>query len=394
MKSFALLLSLLALLFLSCTKKKEDAVVTPWGRVDITDSITTDKGFTLDDMIDNGEMIMLTLSGPDTYYDYRGRGMGTQYLLCEKFAQKIGVSLRVELCKDTLEMVKRLERGDADVIAFPLPKSMKGKLNFCGPYTEKEQAQWAVNPENHALADSLNHWFRPQLLAEARREERQLLTMQTVRRHVYAPMLNRAGGIISKYDRLFMMYAPVARMDWRLLAAQCYQESCFDPKAQSWAGACGLMQILPSTATHLGLPHAQLYEPEANIAAAVRYLQELSDKFRDVPDRMERIHFVLGSYNGGYLHIRDAMALATKHGKNRYQWGDVSDFVLKLSDPRYYRDPVVKYGYMRGTETADYVYKIKQRWRQYRGVARDNSDFGISGSIVPHRAKKKNKYKI
>ena len=81
-------------------------MVTPWGEVQ-TDSLPTSEDFTLSDIVSNGEMIMLTLSGPETYYDYHGRGMGVQFLLCEKFAQSIGVSLRVELCKDTCQ------RGDS-----------------------------------------------------------------------------------------------------------------------------------------------------------------------------------------------------------------------------------------------------------------------------------------
>ena len=95
--------------------------MTPWGTVIGGDSAaTTNTRFSLDDIVNNGEMIMLTMTGPETYYDYRGHGMGLQYLLCEKFAQSIGVSLRVEVCKDTAEMVKRLNNGDGDIIAYPL----------------------------------------------------------------------------------------------------------------------------------------------------------------------------------------------------------------------------------------------------------------------------------
>ena len=46
------------------------------------DSISSDKTYRLDDIISNGELIMLTISGPDTYYDYHGHGMGLQYLMC------------------------------------------------------------------------------------------------------------------------------------------------------------------------------------------------------------------------------------------------------------------------------------------------------------------------
>ena len=93
-------------------------------------------------------------------------------------------------------------------------------------------------------------------------------------------MLNRDGGIISHYDGYFQRYASTIRWDWRLMAAQCYQESTFDPEARSWAGACGLMQIMPSTADHLGLPRANIFNPEQNIAAAAKYLGELEHNFQ------------------------------------------------------------------------------------------------------------------
>ena len=86
---------------------------------------------------------MLTVNGPTTYYDYHGHGMGLQYLLCEKFAQQIGVSLRVEECKDTAEMVSKLRKGEGDLIAVPLArKQAKGGLLFCGVKTDDEQ--WSV----------------------------------------------------------------------------------------------------------------------------------------------------------------------------------------------------------------------------------------------------------
>ena len=207
-------------------------------------------------------------------------------------------------------------------------------------------------------------------------------------------MLDKGAGIISKYDHLFQKYAPVARIDWRLLAAQCYQESTFDPKARSWAGACGLMQIMPETADHIGLPRHQLYEPEANIAAAVKYIAQLNEKFRDIPDKAERTNFVLASYNGGYHHIRDAMALAKKHGKAPHHWRDVAGFVLGLRESRFYNDPIVKYGYMRGHETVDYVERIHARYGQYRGSASSCSFQGSYDNLEPQRAKKKYKYHI
>ena len=84
-------------------------------------------------------------------------------------------------------------------------------------------------------------------MAEVKKEEDFLLSTRSVVRHVYAPMLNKKGGVISRYDALFMTYCQPIRWDWRLMAAQCYQESTFDPQARSWAGALGLMQIMTET---------------------------------------------------------------------------------------------------------------------------------------------------
>jgi len=387
------------LLLAACKDASRDntRIVTPWGEVK-DDSIPLTDEFTMRDMVTGGELIMLTMSGPETYYDYRGRGMGTQYLLCEKFAQTLGVSVRVEVCKDTAEMVSRLKRGDADLIAFMLPRSVKGadSLRFCGAGVDSLKVSWAVQQRNAELADTLDHWFRPEMLAEVKKEENFLLSARSIKRHVYAPMLNRQRGEISKYDHFFMTYAPMARWDWRLMAAQCYQESTFDPNARSWAGACGLMQIMPGTADHLGLPRDKIYDPEANIAAAARYLKELAGYFGDIPDRQERTHFVLACYNGGYHHIRDAMALAQKNGRNPKRWRDVSEFVLKLREPAYYTDPVVKHGYMRGTETVDYVEKIRARYDQYRGVARSAGPRGGGhyGPLTPQKAKHKHRFHV
>jgi len=101
---------------------------------------------------------------------------------------------------------------------------------------------------------------------------------------------------------------------------------------------------------------------------------------------------VLASYNGGAHHIRDAMALAKRDGKNPHRWSDVSAYVLKLAQPKYYNDPIVKNGYMRGSETVDYVSKIRQRHAGYQGVKSPHMGFHPS---QPRKAdKRKNKYDL
>ena len=326
-------------------------------------SETADEGFDLPTIQKAGELIALTLSGPDTYYDYQGRHLGVHYLMCEKFANSLGVRLRIEVCRDTAELLTRLAEGDGDLIALNLntQQSAGGDLQSPTP-------GWQIGPGKPLLDEALRQWYTPTLFAETQAKERQLLSLRKVRRHVYAPMLSK--GVISHYDRYFKVYGRRIGWDWRLLAAQCYQESTFDPEARSWAGARGLMQIMPATADHLGLPRDQMDNPERSIEAATRYIKELEGKLSDIPDRTERQNMVLASYNGGLHHLRDAMRLCQRDGRNPHRWADVRTYVLRLSQPRYYQDTLVHHGYMRGQETADYVDRIRERYKKYREAAR------------------------
>ncbi len=178
-------------------------------------------------------------------------------------------------------------------------------------------------------------------------EEIKLLQANTnIKRKIYSPWHNRAKGIISPYDKLFQRYSKRSGWDWRLIAAQCYQESCFDPKAVSRAGACGLMQIMPSTADHLGLRRSEIYDPEKNIAASAKYVAELTRMFSDISNKTERIKFVLACYKGGPQHVRNAMKKAQAAGRNPKKWEDVSPYCY--------------------AETQGYVTSILKRWQKYR----------------------------
>lgn len=329
---------------LECSQRQEQSV-PPWqGEAD------TSGVFDLPQIEQAGELIALTLSGPETYYDYQGSHLGLHYLLAERFAGHLGVRLRVDVCRDTAELVGRLADGDADLIALPLT-------------ADTLSPGWMVGQGKGELQEALLAWYNPQLMEDVRRQEQQMLTKPRVKRRVHAPMLRK--GVISYYDELFKRYARGIGWDWRLLAAQCYQESTFDPEATSWAGARGLMQIMPKTADHLGLPRDQMTDPEQNIAAATRYLHELERDFNYIHDRTERQNMVLASYNGGSFHIKDAMRLAERDRLNPQCWEDVRTYILRLKEPAYYQDTLVHYGYMRGTETADYVDKIRARYKQY-----------------------------
>ena len=319
---------------------------------------------------ESGELIIGTISGPDTYFDYQGRGMGLQYALAENFAQTLGVGVRVELANDSTELVKKLKAGEIDVIAYQLSEAYckKQGIATAGAHNKAGTQSWAALAQATDLVQALDDWYGDGVEIKAQKLEADWLKNRTVvHRKVRAPFISREKGIISTYDNYFKQAASRTGWDWKLIAAQCYQESGFDPNATSWAGACGLMQLMPATASQFGLSQQKVFSPAENIATAANVINHLQRQFSNIPDAAERIKFVLASYNGGIGHIRDAQALTRKHGGNPQRWNDVSYYVRNLSNAQYYRDPVVKHGYMIGSETYGYVISIFDRWRQYGG---------------------------
>lgn len=366
MRIFLLFLSLLFVV--SCHNQK-----APAGENGAFKKEKQVEGDNVNRIVDSGELIVATLSGPDTYFEYQDKGFGLQYALASNYAESLGVALRVEVCSDTLQLLSKLERGDVDLVALQIPENAvkTDSLSFAGAYTTDKNGQkssWVVKKDMADLAESLDDWFGDGVEVEVEKaENRRLKQRLQVRRHVHAPFISKEKGVISTYDTYFKEAAHAVGWDWRLVAAQCYQESGFDPNAVSWAGASGLMQLMPSTAAQMGLKKELIFKPAENIAAATRYIAHLQNTFKSVPDPMERIMFVLGAYNAGPGHIQDAQALARKYGRNANSWSDVSQFVRGLSQAKYYRDPVVRHGYMIGSETYGYVQSIVDRWQAYGG---------------------------
>lgn len=176
------------------------------------------------------------------------------------------------------------------------------------------------------------------------------------------------GGNISLFDNYFKQYAGIVGWDWRLIASVAFQESRFNHDAVSWAGAFGIMQLMPSTAQTFNIDSTSSV-PE-HIQAGVRYLRWLDQILREhINDDNERIKFVLAAYNVGIGHVLDARRLAKKYGRNPDVWKDnVAYFVLNKSKPKYYQDEVVRFGYARGEEPYYFVSEILERFEHYKNA--------------------------
>ncbi len=146
------------------------------------------------------------------------------------------------------------------------------------------------------------------------------------------------------YWKIITKAADTEQLDAHLIAALIREESRFDPKAFSWAGAFGLMQLLPSTAkrlkTEIGITieeNHDIFDAEKNIMLGSHYLSKLIEEFREVP-------FAIAAYNAGERRLEKWIT--------RFDKGDIAEFIENIP----YK------------ETRRYVKKVLKSYWQYRTI--------------------------
>ena len=281
--------------------------------------------------------------------------------------QELGGGIRIHpVNRDTMiteDLIAMVSEGkipltvvDSDIAH--INKTYYNDLDINTQLSFEQRSGWAVAPDHKWLGDSIDAWLNTD---KPRSEQARLL------KRYFELSKNEPGngfvssaGRVSPFDDLFKKYADKYEWDWKLLASQAYVESKFDSTAVSWAGARGLMQIMPRTAKGYGQSAKSVMKNDVAVETSLKLLRDLDKQLASrVPDPEERKKFVIASYNSGLAHVLDAIALAKKYGLNPEKWdNNVAKAILWKSNPRYYKDPVVKFGYSRGRETFDYVNRV------------------------------------
>jgi membrane-bound lytic murein transglycosylase F len=232
------------------------------------------------------------------------------------------------------------------------------------PITKEYDLSWGIRPTSVALKNDIDTW-----LSVFKKTSR---FKQIYRKYNIDPRDHHGTGQNTSIDTYRNDYENIVKAEatdevynWKLVSSIIYQESHFNPTARSWAGACGLMQLMPETAKRFGVEDPTV--PEQNIKAGVKFIHWLDMRLQSyVPNTEERVKFTLAAYNVGLGHIMDAMRLAEKLGLNKQVWEkNVEVALLHKANPAFYSDPVVKHGYCRGSETVNYVKCIMERYKSY-----------------------------
>ena len=453
MRKFLFILLLFPIL-LSCNNKKQD---------------TSNNLSDLEKIKERGVLRVATLSRSTSFFVLRGKNLGYEYELADRFSKSLGVKMEMITARDMDDLVDKLYKKEVDLIAYPLTitnefrkkvryveheyitkqvlvqpqhkeepllsdvteligkevyvvknskyhnrllnlnnevgggiiirtvsneineekliemvaenkipfaivddnianvnKTYFDNMDVSLPVSFVQRSAWAVGLDSPELYDAVNAWFG---------ESKNNYVYQYLRYKYFERKKRRDrsvalyidGNRISVFDDLFKLYAKEINWDWRLLASMAYQESRFNPDAESWMGAQGLMQLMPATAALLKIDDTS--DPKKNVEAAVKYIQRMNRIFSYIEDERERKKFILASYNAGPGHIKDAIALTEKHNKNPNEWDDhVAEFVLLKSNPEYFNDSIVRFGYLRGEEVYNYVIEVLDRYEMYKDL--------------------------
>ncbi|MEM7298290.1 MAG: transporter substrate-binding domain-containing protein, partial [Bacteroidota bacterium] len=290
-------------------------------------------------------------------------------------SNEIGGTIHIDTLESHLstdEIIKMVKDGKikytiADENIARINASYHPILKVDVPISFSQRIAWVTRKKSSQLRKAVNQW----ILSERKQTDynvtynKYFRNKRNFRSRARSDFYSLNNRQISEYDDLIKKYSREINWDWRLLASQVYQESRFDPKANSWAGAKGLMQVMPKTANSLGIKN--LNSPAQSIRGGTEYLAWLAENFSDVPDSLNRIKFMLAAYNCGYGHMQDAQRLAEHKGLDPSVWeGNVQEMILALTTPDNFNNPIVKHGYVRGAEPVNYVEEILERYQHYK----------------------------
>ncbi len=269
-------------------------------------------------------------------------------------------------------LIGQVARGDVELVVSQQNLAVLSEGQYQNIYVRPVVGQahhvaWAVRRNSPELLRALNEWIDTNRGGTlfTNLYQRYFIDRRNYVLRMADEYLTSVTGRLSEYDDMLFEGANEVNWDWRLLAAQAYQESRFDPDARSWAGATGLLQLMPRTAAEFGVTNMR--DPQQNVDGAVRFIQWLTSYWDDhIEDEAERMKFILASYNTGHGHVEDARRLTDKYGGDVNIWEDVAVWLLQKSNRQVYEDPVVRYGYSRGLEPVSYVAKILDRFDHYR----------------------------
>lgn len=292
----------------------------------------------------------------------------------------------------TEELLEQVANGTIDCTLaasniFSLNQRYFTEIAMAFTISGREQLAWVLADNASELEADMYSWLN---------SYNQSGKMAELKDHYYSHILffdyydtkmfyKRIKSRLPRYEKYFKEAGEEYDVPWRLVAAQSYQESHWNPRAKSFTGVRGLMMLTLTTAKQVGVKNR--LSAKQSVFGGAKHLRHMIKSLPKEIKSENRLKFALAAYNVGMGHIKDAQVLATKFSLDKNVWSDLKVVLPLLSQKRYYR--TLRYGYARGSEPVRYVEAIYD----YKDILekstneKENKDVGVivkakSGKLV------------
>ena len=295
--------------------------------------------------------------------------------LYEHWLDRVSTNSTITYDNDLNGLVASLVNGDIDFVVCNRLEAQFARYLYPSvrrlySFDESVSAAVVVRQNDEPLKDNFNCWVSDFKTTDRFAALYDIYYGDDVIRHYMDGLLPDAEQpAISKYDDIIKRASLRAGRDWRLISAIAYNESRFKPDVVSPKGATGIMQVMPAIARQFGHTVEQMTDAETNIETALKLISNIEDllHFSSETSEYDRLCIMLACYNGGVGHVLDARRLARKYGDNPDLWSNVSKYLVKKAEAKYYQDEAVRAGRFLGSdETCTYVARVMKKFDHYR----------------------------
>lgn len=264
---------------------------------------------------------------------------------------------------EMVDLIEMVHNGDIDLTivdsnAYQLNRTLFPLARVAFDLSESQKVAWAfaksVDNSLFDLANDFIHKAQQSGLIDNIQDQYfgKLNTMDAGSALTFAKRLETR---LPRWEKHLKGAAEEHQLDWQLLAAISYQESHWNPKAESYTGVRGLMMLTLTTAKEMGVKNR--LDPEQSIFGGAKYLKKIYDRLPISIQGDDRLWLTLAAYNIGFGHMEDARVLTEREGGDPDKWDDVKLYLPLLSKRKHYR--TLKHGYARGWEPVSYVQNIR-----------------------------------
>ncbi len=295
----------------------------------------------VDKIISKKEIVVATVDGDSTVFndDELQHGFGLD--VAKRYAEHLGVPLRLKTYKDEQSLTLALKNGDADMVLSVVPSTdsdLSTNLIGCDGATKQALIKHGIDGNvgftflkadssliDHSASFLCSQDQLTQNQTVAQFYDRTLLKNDYSKYHFNQAMNQK----LPMYETAFKQGADKHNHDWQILAAISYQESHLNPEAVSPTGVQGLMMLTNDTAKEMGVEDRT--DALQSIAGGAKYLERIYAMFDDVPES-ERLWFVLASYNMGPNAVKRIQKELAAQGKDANLWSEVYTYLANNAD--------------------------------------------------------------